>query len=446
MARILFSEFSNVTWVKGEIFDSHAEGFIRALRRNNNEVLCVRTNRFVKNQLTNELIDQVDENKVLKVISNFSPEVIISYNNSFPGNSIIEETDCPIIVYPADVPLYWCSIDMIRHYFDRYFFLSVNETMDKQIVELFGEKAKNKIIEFGYVTEVYSKSVIQDIAVSFVGSIGNYADAVVSCFQKLCTAEKTFEEKNEIKNVFFDALDTFASDTTKDIQIDFLKDNLNGYDMSNISPALILMMTCNKRYEILRGISDLGLSIFGYGDSWAKVMQYDYNLFRCFNYRTIATLEDSIDIYNRSVISLNLPHGNSGVGFSWRVCDILASNAALVSVKKADLVKLMSEYFPIKCFESDAEARELIKYVLDDSAYRKELVQASNAMINDKCRYDKKLQYISEWLSTNCNVKMGDHDGNTARTRLLDVEDMYLDEIIEERIEFRKYEVDTNAF
>ncbi|GAB7269608.1 hypothetical protein DZS_10010 [Dickeya ananatis] len=82
--------------------------------------------------------------------------------------------------------------------------------------------------------------------------------------------------------------------------------------------------------------------------------------------------------------------------FSWRVCDILASNAVLLSCPQPDLLKLSKGYVDLPTYESPAEARDLATKLLNDPVWRKDLALGSQQMIDDKCRFEPKFKLIQD--------------------------------------------------
>ena len=146
----------------------------------------------------------------------------------------------------------------------------------------------------------------------------------------------------------------------------------------------------------MREFTEFSLKVFSYPFGFVDVCTYDMQLFNCFDFEPIVTLSDAERIYNSSKISLNLPHSHASNGMSWRVPDILASNACLLSNYVPDLKKLMSGYIDIPMYRSSLEAKELAVKLLKDEIWRNDIVCASQIMIEDKCRFEKKLLEIEK--------------------------------------------------
>lgn len=398
MARILFCEYSNVTWLNEQMFDAHAQAFVNALMNEGNDVLGIVTNHVVTSIFINKVRWWLVENKIHDIIKKFNPQLIISYNNSLPGRDVLSYTDCPILVYPADVFDIWADRDRIADNIDRYFFLDVTDRVTKRLKSAIPSIKSTQIIPFGHVTGVYATEEEQDINISFVGSLCNYAANIPLYFSRL--GEKISAERaNEEKNRFLQMYDRHVVDCSDVDGYDFVycDDSLKNELKTTVNYELDTMLSCNKRFRILSALTEYGLEIFGYPPSWGEVMIYNMDLFRCFNYRTSVTLEDTIRTYNRSRIVLNLPQGTSTDGFSWRVPDALASNAVLMSVPKRDLSSLLTPYYrDYPFYESETEARELARKLISDESYRRELVLAAHEMVEEHLRFPKKIRTISE--------------------------------------------------
>ncbi|NHC08151.1 glycosyltransferase family protein [Azonexus fungiphilus] len=234
----------------------------------------------------------------------------------------------------------------------------------------------------------------QDIPISFVGSMGNWNKDIVEYFRKIPHIRGlSFDEQNALKDNFLNLLRRFRNDPFMKIQKEDIPHMKGRFPME---VSLIHLITCLERFKSLSAMSDLGLSLYGYPYAYSEIVLYDEKLFGCFDFTPSVTLQDSTRLYNRSKVSLNLPHGHAREGFSWRVCDILASNAVLLSCKQPDLVGLSKGYVKLPMFESNAEAREMAIKLLKDKKWREDLSAASQQMIEDKCRFEPKFRLVEE--------------------------------------------------
>lgn len=393
MARILLSVFSNSVFGRDTQYqmDCFCEQYANVLKRNGNEILYFQSN-LNSVYLKNKFLEGVDKNTIKDTILKFNPELILTFNNVLPED-VLSYTNCPVLLYVADTCAFWNEIDDIEKNKERYWFTSPTEKVTKEYKERL-KIPEDRILPFGYATDMVNIDIKQDTNITFLGSIGSFSDYITNYFNKVIEKPGlSSEQKNSLKNEFFSNFDKIKENTLQNV--DF---NITGYNNQMFQTAAILAITCKKRFETLCALSDLGLKIKGISGQWIKAFQYNYDLYKNFEYGYSISYEQNKITYNSSKITLNPPHANSSDGFSWRVTDILASNSALLSVKKKDLIDLSKGYIDLPMFESPLEAREIALKLLGDEKYRKDIVLACNKMMDDKCRFEKYLKLMEEYI------------------------------------------------
>lgn len=82
-------------------------------------------------------------------------------------------------------------------------------------------------------------------------------------------------------------------------------------------------------------------------------------------------------------------------GFSWRVCDILASNSMLLANSTDDLVKLFGGIVPT--FDNAEELRDKSQYFLMHDKERKEIVKTCQQFIDKNHRYENVFKIVEEY-------------------------------------------------
>ena len=146
----------------------------------------------------------------------------------------------------------------------------------------------------------------------------------------------------------------------------------------------------------LSEISDLGLVIFG-PRSWVTESCVDPYIPLSYNSRAVYSLKHNQDVYNASRLAININHIQALTGFSWRVCDVMASNACLVSEYCPDFEHL----FPgvsIPLFSSRYEARELCRKLLDNENMRRDIVAQCNEIIDAKYRFENLVPPLEDFF------------------------------------------------
>jgi len=101
--------------------DNFRQGFVDALRQQGNNVLVLRTNDFLKSyQDSNKLSPEIDEQKLLKAIKQFAPDVAVSMNHSGMIPGLTDCLECPIGIWLLDGPAYLIEPDECRKRRDQY--------------------------------------------------------------------------------------------------------------------------------------------------------------------------------------------------------------------------------------------------------------------------------------------------------------------------------------
>ncbi|WPY01135.1 Glycosyltransferase family 1 protein [Candidatus Trichorickettsia mobilis] len=384
MARILFSLFSNINWLDDSKIDPFYEGFINSLNKHGNEVVLLRTNNFLSDAISNSLFDYINGNHLKDVISKFDPEFIITANHHIP-EIILKNTNCPVLIWNADSPVWYSSKDYIKHNIDRYKFIyhGWDDAHVKVCQEIFGAKA-NQNFCVGYATTVQSKALPIDANIKFVGTIG-YPYNMTNYLKHRCNnveLENLYHVYKKIRELPFDFVEANFSNTTLKVSDYFYT------------------LTSNNRIKTLDALADMGLKVHGYPNNFFDVVPYSMDLAFCFDYTPIISMADTENVFNSTKIGVNLYHSQAVTGFSWRVADIMASNACLISPNKADLAKL-SPYIKMPTFETPEEARELCKNLLKDEEWRKDIVAASQQAIEEHGRFEHMFKNLAEILGVN---------------------------------------------
>ncbi|RYZ77823.1 MAG: hypothetical protein EOP05_00345 [Proteobacteria bacterium] len=388
MARIIVCSLSNVTWTKERYIDSFVEGFIKSLERAGNQILNIRVNDFSRAG-----VSFVHEDQVADDVKLFNPELIITFNNVFPFEGFVDLFDCPIACFASDSLAFFSNKEAMKKNADRYYFFNFSNDTISAFPKWFPFVRPDRIFFFGQATDLRAVPLEQDIDISFVGSIANWNRDFVDHFRLLphtpgYQMNPTAAYENETKAKFFEALDKFKAHP-----FDKFSYSIPDFKptVGSIETAAILLLTCQQRFNTLSAVSDLGLKVFSYPQAFIDVLTYNPDLFRCFDFETSVSMAHATRNFNRSKISMNLPHAHAAEGFSWRVCDILASNATLLSCRQPDLAKITKGFVDLPMYETPAEARELAKKLLADPVWRKELAEGSQQMIEAGCRFEHKL-------------------------------------------------------
>ena len=159
MSNILFSAASNIIWDQNNpnSIDTFYEGFIDELIKTGNNVVFIRTNGCIDKDFSENICTKQSEESILKKISNFIPDLIITANHSIPVK-VLEITSCPVIILNTDSPFYYSGKDYITKNIERYFFAHQDISMSflNTCITLFGGK-KEQHFYVGYATAVQAE-------------------------------------------------------------------------------------------------------------------------------------------------------------------------------------------------------------------------------------------------------------------------------------------------
>ncbi|NCB49130.1 MAG: glycosyltransferase family 1 protein [Alphaproteobacteria bacterium] len=367
MTKILFSVLSNVASRRKGLIDSFFQNFIDSLTQNGNEVFLFLSNDFIKSSKDNVVHYFYDKEDLINKVNHFSPELIITPNHEIPLD-ILENTSCPILVYTADSPAYFRNKKYIKENKDRYFFMhgGWNNIFPAILKEIYDIKEEQNFY-IGHTTNVQADpNAIIKRNIGFIGFIG-WPGIAVNTLIHSKTQEEFIHTINEMEKQGIDSI------------------------------AYTQIKTSNIRIKVLDAIQDLGLEVFGIPNNFIPCGGYSWELMKCFNFKQVLTTKENEEILNSSLISPNLYNYQAPNGLSWRVSDVMASNAALISPPKDDLKKL-SPYIDIPTYETPSECRDLCQKLLKDTLWRKELVEGSQKAINEFCRPIHTLEKIEKYM------------------------------------------------
>lgn len=387
MAKILVSLYNFIKQTNREdVLPPFYEGFVNGLKDLGNDVLCFSYKDWNKD------FSQDIPNEIESKIVNFNPNLCIFFNNNFWDVS--NKLDCPIIVYDVDSPNMYANLNKIKNNPNRYKFITIQSSM----VDVIKSITKTNIKNIRYVHSFTSIQPKNKRVVRNVGFVGcNWMWGGERFLQEFLKKNPSQQEVMDAKQVLAEFIKTPIYDADyfyKKLHLDS-KTRLNFFDLKETTARISGV----NRAKCLEAIADLGLEIHGlYWDN--PSMNYYPKATMCYNKMPIMTLADNENFYNSSLIGFNTNHIQAVSGFSWRVCDILASNACLVSEYKSDIAELFKKA-NIPMFTNEYEARDLVKKVLNEKNYRLDVVAKAHEIIDSEFRFDYIASNIEDFLGIN---------------------------------------------
>lgn len=368
------------------------EAFIKGLQDSGNDVFAVMHSNwnadFLKNGIPETLLND---------IKLFNPDIIFLFNNNFYDLS--EYFDCPIVVYEVDSPIYYRNKEALRKKPNRYKYFVASSSSIDIIHEEFGTQKEN-IIQVPFFTEVYAQDVEQKYNICFIGS--KFKNATKSSLNNFLDTNPSDAERFEYRKLV-----RMLEENPFLTKEELLRDVQSKKVINTFNPMdLISLLSDYNRIKVLSSIADFGLDIWG-TPNWATDFYNEPWLILNFHKEAVYTIKHNQDIYNSSKIGINIGHLQAKNGFPWRVFDIMASNACLVTEYHGDFAKYIPN-LKLPYFSNAWEAREICKKLIENENYRLDIVAQSQELINKNYRFKNILGIMENDLNITLRAdKMG---------------------------------------
>lgn len=381
MANILicFHAEAQFTGFKEEALIVFYESLVESLRTRGNNILIFNSDFFPGEKIeSNALKRGVDQSKLAASIKFFSPDLIISFNHTLPPN-IKSHVSCPVLLWAGDGLWYWKDG---REALGQDYPVIVNS---EGMLWEFSRLGFTNVHRLSLATSICAEHKEKIHNISFIGSLFRH---------KRCTEMLSIfpEHRKKVQNI----IQAFCR--KNEYNITALFDENNAADILPIcSHDEIFYGMIDLRLTVIAALLEDGIEIYG-TQSWGDLSSPHWPfLAASYNPQKVYSLKHNQDIYNSSKIALNINHPQAKLdGFSWRVYDILASDACILSQKNTGLQKLLKPYIDLPMFESPSEAHTLAKKLLESPSWRREITEASNTFIEKEGRWDKNIQLLEE--------------------------------------------------
>ena len=369
----------------GGIFP-YIETFLNGLKKEGNSVLC-----FEKLAIDNNINSTIPEN-YLHRLKEFDPDLFIFFNNQFWD--ITKYFDVPIIVYDIDSLNAYNNLSGLKNN-GRYKYFCITRK-EKDIIKAVINCSEKDICYIPPFSGVIAEAQKIERNIGFCGShwLWNNFNEVFDFIKNNPSAiDRDYAKvvwKQYIKNPYM-ALE------------DIYKENgLNATTQLRANDLHIFAARISglKRVRYLLEIEDLGLEIRGqhWNNASCQILKAFPELLMSYSAEKVINTQTTANFYNSSKIGFCVNHIQANSGFSWRVCDILASNACLVTEAAPDLADFG---FNIPTFESPVEAREQCKKLLDNENLRLDIVAIAKERIQKNYRFGNVLPIIENFVGIN---------------------------------------------
>lgn len=374
MSNIVITHYSGIVHKQRYMSSVFYDGLIKALIANGHNVLQITTSDFLKTPWngsnTPYFLDA--KNQVLSKIKKFSPDLVISFNNS-SIEDIETAVACPIALWDADSFQFFNDKNNIKNNIDRYHFMSFSEAGIEDYKRNLDIK-DNYICKVPSATEIETSSETKKYNISFIGNP----------FFKSDTLTKFLSKHPELIHLNQVQSDTDLNDIeellqTNKVSTTELKHHKSG-DL-RLNPIIQLI--------------DLKPKIFG-PDEWLKLGTISSEFIEAYEPRSVYSLIHNQKVYNRSKISLSASHTQIITGYPWRVLDIMASSSVLLSDCKSDLLNDFSDNVDLQIYQTPAEAYTIARKLLSDKPKRIDIISQQQDAINNGFRWKHRFPLIQQ--------------------------------------------------
>jgi len=358
MANIAIFNFTGI-YKDGEWKNIHYYNqIISAFKKRKHNILNFITNDIILDPWNgfNIPISSFIENSVKTKLQKFKPDLIICFNNS--KSNIVDNFDCPIVIWEADIARYFSDKDSIKKNVDRYHFFHSSKNGAEDFINLFNAQKKN-IFYIESATSIKSKKIKKFHDISFIGS--------------LYDPDQFFKLK---------------------------KSDVNYIDYS----------TANERKKILLNLISYNLKIY---TNHIPLAYHDLKNCYKISDKIVFDTNETEKVMNQSLISLNHSHHQArNIGYSWRVLDILASSSLLISEESTLLIKAFGKNIKNQFYSSAYDVRKKCDYFLKNKNAMHDLIAEQNNIINTHFRWEDRIKKIEDIF----NLKPNKQKSATAKT------------------------------
>ncbi len=388
MAKILISYFSF------DDVDVTYDSIAKELKNNNNDVLKFNISGIIDFNGTED--SKLTNKYYLKKIKEFDPDIVFSFNNSFPPN-LIKILDCEIFIFDADNPNFFWNKEYLLKNSDSYKFIGMMSGSKKIYENFLGRELKqNEYLYLPPASAMKSENLQKSNNISFIGTnfFPSFLDTDLIHLAKI-DKKLIINLHNDLReNYFYNVRDLYTNKYQQHEEF------VNYKRFSELQNLVDRLYVGQNRLEYLSLLTDLGLVI--YGVAWNQVYFYDIKLLSTISNKKILSIKDNEDVYNSSKISINISHPQAITAFSWRVTDIMASSSCLLIENKPDWhdlfgVLISEEVKDAIIYKDRLDMRSKCIRLLNDERLRLKCVDECNIAIEKNGRWTNRFKLIEEF-------------------------------------------------
>lgn len=347
------------------------------------------------------LRDPADEERVANWLSHRSYDFAISFNNALLLPRVVEALGCRIVSIIVDSKGHifdYLNNDNSQTYTLDAVFAPIYRSLVAELKETYPDKAKNFIF-IAAATDVGKRRTAWPIreraTISWIASlVGDHR------LDELLDRIGGSQELKEALHICVERIERIGclqeEQTTREALRVLI--GASNWSAQQIEQQLQNIVTNHGRVEIVNRLAPLGLRLYG-NDRWKKLMPYNTAVVASFqSAASLTSHADLMDVYDNSLISINLPQAQARTGIQYRVLDVLASRSLLLTkaVPGTDLAYLFGEDNPVQTYSDLEELDRKCRFYLGHEDERTATVAECNALVSRGYAFEER---VSEYLT-----------------------------------------------
>jgi hypothetical protein len=344
------------------------------------------TNDLVLNLAEKKLSPNISEEKIIKFIKQVDPVFVFTTNRGGITKKMMSDLPCPLVTWMVDrIPFLHHGGSHDELFCEKDYVITSSYGNVKRLEHIY-PILKNKVFFFPFCTDledfVGGSIASQDINISFVGTFF-YCGQLTEILKAYSYSSRLTQGIIELALRVEQDYDLDFEFHLKQCDVECVLTDFN-LDLYKFKGLLANAISLNKRIQTLDAISDLGLRLYG-TENWRNVSQYSLALLSCYQFNDfIKTRAQLVLLYQRSKIAVNVSHHQAVNGLPYRIYDIMASNALLITEYRedSDLFRLFGKDMPIPMYRSPLELHELCQYYLENESERIAIVRKCNNLVS----------------------------------------------------------------
>lgn len=390
------------TYAKDRELGSYLKSLVDAFISVGIDLHLIKTNDLVDNLGANCLAQDISEDKLISYIKDVEPDFVFTTNHGGVTGRLMQASPCPILTWMVDrVPFLHHGGDHGNLFSSRDYVVT-SSWKNVATLENIYPVLKDRVYYLPFATRIEDfekyKDIEQDIEISFVGTYF-YCGQLTAILDTYKHDAKLVRPILELIERLWKNYDLDIHEHVESLGLNYVLRDFD-LDIFKFKGLLANAISLNQRVKALDAVSDLGLRLHG-TDNWVNVNQYSLKLLDCFQFgEFIKTRDQLVSLYQRTKIGLNISHHQAVDGLPYRVFDIMASRALLITNyrQNSDIYKLFGHNACIPMYRDEHDLRKLVLHYKVNENERLATVNECNRLIRTGFSFEDRVRNFYEIL------------------------------------------------